>query len=504
MLKIHKIEASSPKLAPKKKVAAYCRVSETSENLLHSLSAQISYYNDLIQKNPEWDFAGIYADKAITGTSTVRREELNRMLADCEAGKINLILVKSISRFARNTIDTLEMVRHLKEIGVEVRFERENISSFSGDGELMLTILASFAEEESRSISQNVKWGIRKRFEKGEQNGFKAPYGYYWDGEMYRQIPEQATAVRLIFDMYLAGESPFQIRDELAKRGYLSQEGCQITDNTIRYMLSNPSYMGVQILQKNYIDDNHRRIRNQAVLPKYMVEGMFEPIVTKEEFDRAQKIKEERVKLGPLRDAERTRYSGRMICGNCGFKVCRRTANKRKKWVCNCKDRYGKGQCDLNAIYENELDEITDEVLDGREFRYEIDHITVFNDRLEFTHLNRRKTIRFRTYGKGKYDAFSGKMVCGCCGKKVSKMKDHWMKDGKRIWVTYCRCQDTKDKCNLPRLSEEDLLRACRETLGTEHDTQLMFARDVKRLVFFPDRLEFERRDGEVKTWQRK
>ena len=504
MPKIRTIEASAPKNAPRKKVAAYCRVSEAAENLLHSLSAQISHYNNLIQKNPEWIFAGVYADKPTTGTSTTKRDELKRLLQDCEDGKIDIILVKSISRFARNTVDTLEMVRRLKEIGVEVRFERENISSFSGDGELMLTILASFAEEESRSISQNVKWGIRKRFEQGEQNGHKAPYGYYWDGEMYRQIPEQAEAVRLMFDMYLAGTSPFQIRDELAARGYRSQEGCEITDNTIRYMLSNPSYMGVQILQKSYIDENHKRIENQTVLPKYMVEDMYEPIVTKEEFDRVQELKADRVKLGPLRGAELTRFSGRVRCGFCGFKLSRRTVNKRKKWVCNCKERKGSVVCDLNSIYEEELNAITDDVLKGRDFKEDIEFITVFNDRLEFTHNNRRNSIRYRSYEGGKYDAFSGKMICGCCGNKVSKMQDHWMKKGKRITVTYCRCYTSTNECNLPRLYEEDLIKACEEVLGTELNPQLMFSRDVKRLVFFPDRIEFEMREGGTRVWQRK
>ena len=167
MPKISKIEPTVPAIKQLKKVAAYARVSMQSERMMHSLSAQISYYSKLIQKNPDWEYAGVYADDFISGTNTVKRDEFKRMLADCEEGKIDIILTKSISRFARNTVDLLETVRHLKAKGIEVRFEKENINSMSGDGELMLSILASFAQEESRSISENIRWATKKRFEKG-------------------------------------------------------------------------------------------------------------------------------------------------------------------------------------------------------------------------------------------------------------------------------------------------------------------------------------------------
>ncbi len=181
MTAIKKLEATVPKLMERKKVAAYARVSMESDNLLHSLAAQVSYYENLIKGNPEWEYAGVFADSGITGTATKNRSEFNRLMEECENGKVDIVLVKSISRFARNTVDTLSAIRHLKEIGVEVRFERENISTFSGDGELLVTILASYAQEESRSISQNVKWATRKRFEQGIPNGYKAPFGYFWN-----------------------------------------------------------------------------------------------------------------------------------------------------------------------------------------------------------------------------------------------------------------------------------------------------------------------------------
>ena len=183
MAKISRIEPKIQALKKRQKVAAYARVSMETDRLAHSLSAQVSYYNDLIQANPEWEFAGVYADFGISGTGTAKREEWGRLIADCEAGKINIILTKSISRFARNTVDLLSTVRHLKEIGVEVRFEKENIHSFSGDGELMLSILASFAQEESRSISENSKWGIRKTYQNGTDGvRNKKVLGYRYDG----------------------------------------------------------------------------------------------------------------------------------------------------------------------------------------------------------------------------------------------------------------------------------------------------------------------------------
>lgn len=158
------------------------------------LSAQISYYSSLIQKNPDWEYAGVFADDGISGTGIAKRNEFQRMIKAAENGEIDIILTKSIQRFARNTVDLLETVRHLKDIGVEVRFEKEHINSMSGDGELMLTILASFAQEESRSISDNVKWGTRKRFEQGIPNGRFQIYGYRWEGDKLVVQPEEAKS----------------------------------------------------------------------------------------------------------------------------------------------------------------------------------------------------------------------------------------------------------------------------------------------------------------------
>ena len=222
MKKISRIEPKLPAIQARKKVAAYARISRDTERLMHSVSAQVSHYSTLIQKNPEWEYAGVYADCGISGTDTSKRSEFLRMLADCEAGKIDIILTKSISRFARNTVDLLETVRHLKALGIEVRFEKEHIHSLSEDGELMLTLLASFAQEESRSISENVKWGLRKRFQSGEIGAAnKHILGYRYDNGLrkYVIIPEEAEAVRWMFQMYIDGVSLRKIAENMNKAG---------------------------------------------------------------------------------------------------------------------------------------------------------------------------------------------------------------------------------------------------------------------------------------------
>lgn len=211
MKTVEKLERTTPVLPKRKRVAAYARVSMDSERMQHSLSAQVSYYSTLIQKNPEWEYAGVFADYGISGTGTKKREEFNRMLAECEAGNIDIVLTKSIQRFARNTVDLLNTVRHLKDLGIEVQFEKENINSMSGDGELMLSILASFAQEESRSISENVKWGTVKRFKQGIPNGKFSVFGYEWVNGKLTIVPEEAEIVQWMYREYMKGASRIEI-----------------------------------------------------------------------------------------------------------------------------------------------------------------------------------------------------------------------------------------------------------------------------------------------------
>ncbi|MBQ2726233.1 MAG: recombinase family protein, partial [Clostridia bacterium] len=234
MRKIEKIEQKKPQIPTEKRVAAYARVSMESERLQHSLSVQISYYSDLIQKHPGWKYAGVYADDGITGTKLNAREEFNRMIADCEAGKIDIILTKSISRFARNTVDLLNTVRHLKDLGISVQFEKEHIDSLTEDGELMLTLLASFAQEEVRSLSDNVKWATRKRFEQGIPNGRFTVYGYRWEGDQLVIVPEEAAVVKRIYQDFLDGKSRLETERELAAEGITTRKGCRFVDSNLK------------------------------------------------------------------------------------------------------------------------------------------------------------------------------------------------------------------------------------------------------------------------------
>ncbi len=283
MAKITKIERSIPDIPTRKKVAAYARVSMETKRLHHSLSAQISSYSKRIQSNPEWQYAGVYADEGISGTGTEKRPEFQRMLADCENGKIDIILTKSISRFARNTVDLLNTVRHLKELGIEVRFEKENINSLSGDGEVMLTLLASFAQEESVSISNNVKWGIRKRMQSGlpYANGHMNVYGYRWEGDEMVIVPEEATVVKRIFQNFLDGKSRLETEREFAAEGITTRQGCRWEDSNIRKVLENVTYTGNMLFQKEFVSDpiNKHRRKNRGELPQYFVENTHEAII---------------------------------------------------------------------------------------------------------------------------------------------------------------------------------------------------------------------------------
>ncbi len=323
---------------PKKRVAAYARVSLETDRLAHSLLAQTEYYSEFIRSKPDWELAGIYADSFISGTGTSRRPEFLRLITDCENGRIDLVLCKSISRFARNTVDLLETVRHLKGLGVEVRFEKENIYSLSGDGELLLTILASFAQEESRSISENVKWGIRKRYRAGKAGTRnKFVFGYRYDGERYVVVPEQAEVVRQIFKDYIAGSPLRMISAHLRENGVKTTRGFDFSHNQIGYMISNEIYIGNIVLQKSYVKDfiTHRKVENNGELPQYRLCNCHEPIIDMKTFRAAQRESEHRAATKPIYP-----FSGKLICHKCEKPFTRRTnGGKYACWHCRrCKN----------------------------------------------------------------------------------------------------------------------------------------------------------------------
>lgn len=251
------------------RTAAYARVSSGKDAMLHSLSAQVSYYNSLIQSNPEWLFCGVYADEALTGTKD-NRENFQRLLTECRAGNIDLIITKSISRFARNTVTLLETVRELKNLGVDVYFEEQNIHSISPDGEFMLTLLGSYAQEESYSASENQKWRIRKDFEQGRLGSITIlGYERSNDGTLII-VPEEAEIVRMIFNDYLSGMGKNAIANKLLEIGVPTKGGGIWTAWSIRRILKNEKYCGDLLLQKTY-RENHitkKKINNTGQLPQ--------------------------------------------------------------------------------------------------------------------------------------------------------------------------------------------------------------------------------------------
>lgn len=288
-MKITRIEPTVATLTPKKKVAAYARVSVESDRLNHSLSAQVSYYSNLIQNNPEWIYVGVYADSGMSGTGKDKRIEFQRMIDECEARRIDIVITKSISRFARNVVDLLQTVRHLKSLGIDVWFEKENIKTLSSDGELLLSLLGSFAQEESQSISENSKWGLRKMFEKGTLRNHKL-YGYCLrDGKM-TIVPEEAEIIRGIYKLYLAGDSFYMIAKKFNARGIKSCYGKSFSGTVIGYILRQEKYTGNSLLQKYYVKDvlTHKLLKNKGELPMYYSENTHPAIIDKETFDKVQ------------------------------------------------------------------------------------------------------------------------------------------------------------------------------------------------------------------------
>lgn len=400
MAKISKIESSVPMPERRKRVAAYCRVSEESERMLHSVSAQISYYSNLIQNHPEWEYAGVYADSFISGTSTAKRTEFNRMINDCEQGKIDVVLCKSISRFARNTVDLLKTVRRLKELGIEVRFEKERINSMNGEGELMLSILASFAQEESRSISENVKWGTRKRFEKGIPNGKFNIYGYRWQGDTLVVEPEEAKIVKLIYDDFLNGLSAESTEKKLEKMGVKSYKGGHFGNTSIRQILTNITYTGNLLLQKEYVSDpiTGKSKKNRGELPQYYVENTHEAIIPIEVYRTVQAERKRRRELGVFANwsINTTCFTHKIKCSVCG-KYYRRSGKRNKNsdevyyiWLCRTKSEQGVKCCSSKNIPEITLKKVCAEVLSLSEFDENIfservsEVIVIGNDMLEF------------------------------------------------------------------------------------------------------------------------
>ena len=278
------------------KVAAYCRVSTDEEEQLSSYEAQQTYYTDKIMNNPEWTMAGLFADQGITGTCARKRPEFLRMIRQCRKKKIDIVLTKSISRFARNTVDCLHYIRALRELGIAVIFEKEGINTLESDSEMLITILGAFAQAESESISGNIAWGIRQAMREGRVSYQYSRWYAYQKGADGRPeiIPEQAEVVRRIYDQYIAGASLRQIKDYLEAGGILNVEGAaEWTISSIKGILTNEKYCGDALLQKTFIQDciSKKVIRNTGQLPQYLIQNCHKGIVDRQLYDTVQRRK---------------------------------------------------------------------------------------------------------------------------------------------------------------------------------------------------------------------
>lgn len=441
MKHIRKIEPTAVQMPTLMNVAAYARVSMECERLQHSLSAQVSYYSALIQKHAGWQYAGVYADDGISGTGTARRGEFNRMLQDCEAGKIDIILTKSISRFARNTVDLLNTVRRLKELGISVRFEKENIDSLSEDGELMLTLLASFAQEESRSISDNVKWGTVKRFQKGIPNGHFPIYGYRWQGDTLIVEPEEAKIVRLIYDNFLKGLSAETTEKQLEAMGVKSYKGIHFGNTSIRQILRNVTYTGNLLFQKEYTVDpiSKKSRKNHGELPQFWVENTHEAIIDIGTYNAVQAEIARRRKLGALANwaIDTSCFTGKIICETCGRPFHRATRShtngKSKAWICANRREGKPHDCNVNELPENILKQVATDVLELDEFDAD-----TFTEQIEKIVVPSANTLVFHFY--------DGRVISK--EWKSTARKDWWTPERRQLWGERHKHKDTNPNKN--------------------------------------------------------
>lgn len=317
MAQVQIIQPYQPQSDALEKVAAYCRVSTDSSDQLNSYHTQIGYYTNFIAQHPGWELVDIYADEGITGTSLEKRDEFKRMLADCRVGKITRILVKSVSRFARNTLELIETTRELKDLGVVVVFEEQGIDTAQMLGEMQLTLLAMAAQEESTSISKNMKWSIQKRMDAGTYLGNTAPYGYRLEDGQLKIEETEATVVRRIFEMRLSGMGQVAITQELNRQGIHPRDGKPWTVYRVRYILSNERYIGDSLFQKKYIADplSHKSVRNHGERDQYYIHNTHEGIISRENF---QKVQESFQNQSPRRSKTPHLFVHRILCPQCG------------------------------------------------------------------------------------------------------------------------------------------------------------------------------------------
>lgn len=353
------IDPTAPEQTTKLRIAAYARVSSDSDDQENSFAAQVRAYTELITSKPEWELADIYADEGITGTCTDKREDFLRLMRDCRKGKIDRVITKSISRFSRNSMDCLKAVRELRSLGVGVYFEKENINTSALSDELMLTFFASCAQQESVSISGNMRLGCRMRMKQGTYVAPSTPYGYTLMDNLLEIEPEQADVVRKIFDWYLSGKGMNEIAVQLEAEGICCKGGKSGWNHTsVSYILQNERYIGDKLLQKTFATETlpFRQIKNRGEKDRYYVSDAHSPIIEREKFEQAQLLIAERKRrfIKPISGIVYP-LTRRIQCGFCGTTFRRKVTNDIVYWVCERHDIKGAGFCANTQIPETKI-----------------------------------------------------------------------------------------------------------------------------------------------------
>ena len=349
MPELQVIQPITVQVEEKLRVAAYARVSSDSADQRNSFSAQVKYYTQFIQAHEDWQFVDIYADQGITGTRVDKREEFLRLMRDCRAGKIDRILVKSVSRFARNAQDCIKTVRELKDLGVTVAFEKERINTAVMSNEMFLSMMSAFAQEESISISKNMRKGAVMRMQNGTFRLSQIPYGYRCDQNGKLIIcEEEASIVRRVYDSFLQGEGVSQIACQLMKEGVPKRNGNPVWSRYgILYILRNERYMGDERYRKSYRSDEipFKKIDNRGEKPQFYAENTHEAIVSRETFQKVQWLLQGKSeKFGQEQTAVPYPFSGKLICGECGSILYRRVTARGIRWICS-RHLYHSNQC---------------------------------------------------------------------------------------------------------------------------------------------------------------
>ncbi len=488
---------------PKKRVAAYCRVSTDSEEQATSYDEQVRYYTDLINKEPQWELAGIFTDDGISGTNTKKREGFNKMIESCMSGNIDLIITKSISRFARNTVDCLKYIRMLKEKGVEIRFEKENIRTFDSQGEIMITIMASLAQQESESLSKNVKMGLKFRYQRGKisinHNWF---LGYTKDEEGNLVVdPEQAEIVKRIYREYLDGSSMDQIKAGLERDGIKNGAGRKKwgTSN-IRQILTNEKYVGDAMLQKTITVDvlNKTRIPNDGREVQYYIEDHHEPIISRAVFSRVQEEIQRRAEMKKMKRSYSAKHglSNVCKCGNCGAVMNRvhwYIGGKKIMWRCRNRMDNGVDVCDLksidNRIVEDAVVKAINSLIEKRQDIMESVKANILKVvGTKGNSLTGTLDLRIKDLEQQVVDAVKSGNACGALLEKIDNLKE----ERSRMIKTDVDCKQ-----------EGELLSWIRDFLDSQSDgikeyDDSLTRKLIRDIIIYEDKIEIVFKHGQM------